>query len=142
MGLSNELSCEAGSLSCCCLNPTGVFSHRFEALFPCAGALGCAVCHPVCQPLPCHKSSLSGCTSPHLLPVWMNVSALSPWLSDSHTVRFSVSSGCFLSLNCCFPSFGCARRHNVSAYTSILTGSLILYLCNMCNLVLRLLVVT
>ena len=24
--------------------PTGVFNQRFEALFPCAGALGCAVC--------------------------------------------------------------------------------------------------
>ena len=26
------------------LNPTGVFNQRFEALFPCAGALGYAVC--------------------------------------------------------------------------------------------------
>ena len=24
--------------------PTGIFNQRFEALFPCAGALGCAVC--------------------------------------------------------------------------------------------------
>ena len=24
--------------------PTGVFSQRLEALFPCTGALGCAVC--------------------------------------------------------------------------------------------------
>ena len=44
MGLSNELSCEAGSFSCCCLNPMGVFTQRFEALFPRAGALGCVVC--------------------------------------------------------------------------------------------------
>ena len=43
MGLSNKLSCRAGSFSCCCLNPTGVFSLRFEASFPCAGALGCVV---------------------------------------------------------------------------------------------------
>ena len=63
-----------------------------------------------------------GCPSPPLLPVWMNVSSLSPWLSDFHTVRFSVSSGCFLFLNCC-PSFGCARRHSVSTYTSILARS-------------------
>ena len=49
MGLSNELSCEAGSFSCCRLNPTGVFNQRFEALFPRAGALGCAVCF---APLP------------------------------------------------------------------------------------------
>ena len=44
MGLSNDLSCEAGSFSCCCPIPMGVFSERFEALFPCAGALGCKVC--------------------------------------------------------------------------------------------------
>ena len=44
MGLSTELSCEARSFFCCCLNPHRCFSQRFEALFPCAGALGCAVC--------------------------------------------------------------------------------------------------
>ena len=42
MGLSNDLSCEAGSLSCC--PPRGVFNQRSEALFPCTGALGCKVC--------------------------------------------------------------------------------------------------
>ena len=26
----------------------------------------------------------------------MNVSSLTPWLSDFHTVQFSVSSGCFI----------------------------------------------
>ena len=69
------------------------------------------------QPPPCHKSSTP------LLPVWMNVSSLSPWLLDFHIVRFSVSSGYFLFLNCCCPSFGCARRHSVSTYSSILAGS-------------------
>ena len=64
-----------------------------------------------------------GCPSPPLLPVWMNVSSLSPWLSDFHTVRFSVSSGGFLFLNCCCPSFGCVRRHSVSTYASILARS-------------------
>ena len=54
------------------------------------------------------------------LPVWMHVSSLCPWRSDLHRVRFSVSSGCFLFLNCCCPSFGCARRHRVSTYASIL----------------------
>ena len=63
-----------------------------------------------------------GCLSAPLLPVWMNVSSLSPWSSGFHTVRFSVSSGCFLSLNCC-SSFGCVRRHSVSTYASILAGS-------------------
>ena len=70
--------------------PTGVFSQWFEALSPCAGALGCAVCHPVHQLrprwpaaalhtllhnppphwvrqlLPCLESSLPGCPSPPL----------------------------------------------------------------------------
>ena len=44
MGLSNELASEAGSFFCCCPNPMGVFNQQFEALFPCAGALGCPVC--------------------------------------------------------------------------------------------------
>ena len=43
VGLSNELSCEAGSFSSTS-TPTDVFSQRFEALFPCAGTLGCTVC--------------------------------------------------------------------------------------------------
>ena len=34
-----------------------------------------------------------GCLSPPLLSVWMNVSSLTPWLSDFHTVRVSGSSG-------------------------------------------------
>ena len=66
---------------------------------------------------------LPGCSSLPLPPVWMNVSSLSPWLSDFHIVWFSVSSGCFLFLNCCCPSFGCARRHSVSTYSSILARS-------------------
>ena len=73
---------------------------------------GCVAESPVCP----------GCPSPPLLPVWMNVSFLSPWLSDFRVVRFSVSSGCFLFLNCCCPSFGCVRRHSVSTYASILAG--------------------
>ena len=72
------------------------------------------------QPPPCRESCLPGCSSLPLQPVWMNVSSLSPWLLDFHTVRFSVSSGCFLFLNC--PSFGCARRHSVSTYASILVS--------------------
>ena len=80
------------------------------SLGPPAAALPRGPLRPRCQSLP-------------LLPVWMNVSSLSPWLSDFHTVRFSVSSGCFLFLNCCCPSFGCARRHSVSTYASILARS-------------------
>ena len=128
--------------------PTGVFSHWLEALFPHAGTLCCAIYHLVHQLLPrwpaaalptllhnppphwvrqllpCRESSPPGCPSPPLLPVWMNVSSLSTWLSDFHTVQFSVSSGCFLFLNVCCPSFGCARKHSVSTHTFILAGSL------------------
>ena len=130
---------------------TGVFTQWFEALFPCAGTLGRSVCCRVCQllpcppcstihllagspaailptlvlqPLPCWESSPPGCLSPPLLCVSMIVSSLTLCFSDFQTVRFSVSSGCFLFLNCCCLSFGCARRHSVSTYTSILAGSL------------------
>ena len=82
--------------------------------------------HWVHQPLPCRKASSPGCPSLPLLLVWMNVSSLSPWLWDFHTVRFSVSSGCILFLNCCHPSFGCAGTHSVPTYTSILAGSPVL----------------
>ena len=83
VGLSNELSCEAGSF-CCCLNPPRFLKSGFEALFPHAGTLGCVVClapqlllpvyphanvgppalpasvlpTPVLQPLPCSESFL------------------------------------------------------------------------------------
>ena len=31
-----------------------------------------------------------------LLPIWMSVASLNPWLSDFHTAQFSDSSGCYL----------------------------------------------
>ena len=143
MGLSNKLSCEAGSFShhlsphrffqsedlrlyCPMLEPWVMWS----VLLPsCSSPFICTKMwdHLLLQLPPCHKSSLPGCLSPPLLPVWMNVSSLSPWFSDFYTVRFSVSSGCFLFLNCCCPSFGCARRHSMSTYTSILARSLVQY---------------
>ena len=125
VGLSSELSCEAGSFSCC-LNPHKFLSVRgFEALFPCDGTLGCVVCLAPQLFLPVYSHAnvgppgppaatlftLSsscrlatsplhpGCPSLPLLPVWMNVSSLTPWLSDFHTVQFSGSSGYFLFLN-------------------------------------------
>ena len=133
VGLSSELSCEAGNFSCCHLNPHRSFQSEALRLFPpyCNPGLyglslslvvppGLSVCEHgsarpkftispgpptaalptlVLQPLPCHESSLSGCLSPPLLPVWMNISSLTPWLLDFHIVQFSVSSGCFLFLN-------------------------------------------
>ena len=44
MGLSNDLSCEAGVSPAAASTPTGALNKRPEALFPCAGALGCLDC--------------------------------------------------------------------------------------------------
>ena len=116
MGLSNELSCEAGNFSHCHLNlHTCFLSEALRLYFPilafcvaqsislpsCSSQFICTQMwdRPVCKSPPCHESSLTGCQSLPLLPVWMNVSSLTPRLSDFHTVQFSVSSGCFLFLN-------------------------------------------
>ena len=48
-----------------------------------------------------------GCLSPPLLPVWMKVHFFISLVSDFLAIQFSVSSGC-------------ARRHSVSTYASIL----------------------
>ena len=100
---------------CANVGPQGLLAVALPALFhnlpPCW----------VHQLPPCRNPLRPGCQSPPLLPVWMNVSSLSPWLSGFHTVDF-VSSSCFLFLNCC-PSFGCVRRHSVSICASILARS-------------------
>ena len=44
-GSPNKLSCEAGSFSCCLLNPYRCFqSEVLRLYFPCVGTLGCKVC--------------------------------------------------------------------------------------------------
>ena len=117
MGLSNELSCEAGSFSHH-LQPPQVFSVRgFEALFYHTGTLGCMVYLAPHLLLPvylhtnvgpprssnhCLHPFPPGCPSLPLLPVWMNVSSLTPWLSDFHTIQFSLSFGVFLFLSLLF----------------------------------------
>ena len=111
VGLSNKLSCEAGIFSYHCNSHSFFQSEVLRLFFPalepwvvwsvllpsCSSQFICMQTwdHPLFQPLPCHKSSLPRCPSLPLLPVWVSVSSLSPWLSDFHTVRFSVSSGCF-----------------------------------------------
>ena len=134
MGLSNNLSCEAGSLSYCRPTPTGVFNQRFEALFPHAGALGCVVCFAPrhlsglsvcecgateCAPAPFvpHSASLGPATATRVLSAPVAISAPPTGLdeclffiylvSDFLAIRFSVSSGC-------------ARRRSVYTYTAIL----------------------
>ena len=141
--------------------PTGVFNQRFEALFPRAGALGCAVCFAPPPFLPvylCTNVGLKGLPATSLWglvaaawpapfhnppPCWVHqppphcessltqlpVSAPPTCLDECFFfislvvgLQFSVSSGCFLFLNCC-PSFDCGRRHSVSTYASILARS-------------------
>ena len=101
-GLSSELSCAAGSFSCHhyphrFLSPEGL-SLYFPSLEPwvvqsvllpsCSSWFKCTKMwdHPLCQPPPCHTSSPPSCLSPPLLLVWMNVTSLTSWLSDFHTV--------------------------------------------------------
>ena len=153
-GSLQELSCEAGSFSCCLLNRHGCFqsevlgfispswSPGLRSLFrsptipsslsmhECGAAGSTSCCSSTIRHLAGSASRhgavsplCPGCPSPPLLLVWVNVSSLSPCLSNFHEVRFSVSSGCFSFLNCCCPSFGCVRRHSVSTYASILAGS-------------------
>ena len=125
MGLSNKLSCEAGNFSCHHnLNrffQSEVWRVYIPALEPwvtwsvslpsCSSWFICMKMwdHPLHQPPPCPPWSSSShlavsplhpsCPSHPVLLVQMNVSSLTPWLSDFHTVLFSVSSGCFLFLN-------------------------------------------
>ena len=125
----------AGALGCAvCFAPPPFF---LVYLCECgaAGSASSRTACPICSTI--HHSGFGsvarspvrpGCPSLPHLPVWMNVSSLSPSLSDFHAVRFSVSSGCFLFLNCCCPSFGCARRCSVSTYASILVFSIYTYL--------------
>ena len=79
--------------------------------------------HWVRQLLPCRKSS----------PPWLPISAPPTGLGECFFISFVVGlpySSIFcqfwgffcLFLNCC-PSFGCARRHRVSTYASILARS-------------------
>ena len=109
----------------CCLNPHTFFQSEvlklyFPALEPwvawpisfpscsswfiCMWRWDCLLCQlPPCLPpsSSCHLATgpLHMATrvypSLHLLLVCMNVSSLTPWLSDFHTVQFSGSSGCF-----------------------------------------------
>ena len=95
MGLSNDLCCEAGSFSHCHLNPPRcpqpeVLRLYFPVLEPWVvqsdSLPSCSSqfifmqmwYHRVLQPPFCHESSPPSCPSLPLLPVWMNVSSLSP----------------------------------------------------------------
>ena len=103
---------------------TGFFSQRFWSFFTLlwnpglhslswspvvSPGLSACKCTTTCSVSHCFARSTSrclaasplhpSCPSPPFLLVWMNVSTLTPWFSDLHTVRFSGSSGYFLFLN-------------------------------------------
>ena len=96
--------------------PQIFIARGFEALFSCAGTLGGVIClspqlfllvYPHANVGPCSPPVTTptaypfcpSCPSLPLLWVWMNVSSLTPWLSDFHAVRFSGTFGCFMFLN-------------------------------------------
>ena len=62
--------------------------------------VGLPCCSIFCQFCLCEEAQ---CVYLHHHLGSLNVSSLSPWLWYFHTVLFSVSSGCFLFLNCCCP---------------------------------------
>ena len=103
--------------------PTVFTARDFETLVPCTGILGYVVCLTPKLFLPAYLHSnvrptnppvatspgqvcrfagyllFPGCLCLLLLPVWMNVSSLTPWLSDFHTFQFPGSCGQFWLLN-------------------------------------------
>ena len=139
MGLFDKISCEAGSLSCCC-NP-----HRFlqpEVLRLYFAALECwiawsvslSICpsqfilmrmwdHPLRSFCLAMNPLCPGCLSPPLLPVCMNVFSLTPWLLDFHTIQFYGSSGYFLFLNLLLSFFWLFEEAKLITYASILAKS-------------------
>ena len=81
----------------------------------------CCCCHsmPHCLSELLHSSTLLP-----LLPIWTNVSSLSPWLSDFHTTLYSDSSGLLALRSGCNSFYSCAKRQSVFTYASILIRSL------------------
>ena len=124
--------------------PTGVFNQRFEALFSHAGALGCVVCFAsplflpvylctnVVPPTPPVSTSpaLPATTLTRVLSTPLPVSTHSTGLDEcfffnSLVVRFPYSwifcqFWSFFVFKFVVLFFGCARRHSVSTYASIL----------------------
>ena len=113
MGLSNGLSCEAGSFSHC-LNPHRCFQSEVWGfisplepwvvglshspfVLPSLSAQECGTPSPPAAALPQVLSTWLSISAPPA--IWVSVSSLSPWLLGFHTFRFSVSSGCFLFLS-------------------------------------------
>ena len=134
LGLSNKLFCEAGSFSCCRLNPHRCFQSQilrlyFPALEP-SVAWSVAGSTSRCLARPCPPAT----TLLRVLSTWMLMSTPPTGLDECVFFNFLVVGlpyslilsvlVVFCFLNCCCPFFGCLRRHSVSTYASILAGSL------------------
>ena len=139
VGLPRELSCEAGSLSCC-HNPHRCFQSDFGALFPSGGTLGIPITQPtssclptllhnppprwVRQPLPCRE-----CSQPRLPFSSPPTSLDECFFFNSLVVGLPYSSiFCQFWLFFVFKllsTFCCVRRHSVSTCASILAGCLL-----------------
>ena len=119
--------------------PTGAFNQRFEALFHCAGALGCVVCFaprclsglsvrecgaagsasgqtacPVCPTLRQSRSCHSYVSPLH--PGCLAPSLLLVWMNVYFFISLVLD---FLAVRFSVSS-GCARRRSVSTYAAIL----------------------
>ena len=133
MGLSNKLSYEAGSFSHR-HNPHRILQPEVLKLyFPHAGILGCAVCLAPQSFLPVYPHASVGPPYPPAdtqLPISSPPTSLhecfffnSLVVTLSYSFDFLAVLVIFCFQICCCPSFGCARRHSVSTYMSILAGS-------------------
>ena len=112
--------------------------------------VGSASCSLAC-PIPQSSTSLGvpAAALLQILSAWLPVSAPPTGLDEcfffiSLVVRLPYSLifcqfWLFLFLNCCCPSFGCARRHSVSTYSSILAKSP--SVCRFINLIFLVIVV-
>ena len=70
------------------------------------------------------RASLPISMSLPLLPIWMNVASLNPWLLDFHTAWFSGGSGCYMFWGLVEIFSVVVEGGKVSTYTSILTRTL------------------
>ena len=130
--------------------PTGVFNKRFEALFPCAGTLGCVVClaPQLFLPVYLHMNvgllGLSAASSlgppaaalTQVLSVQLPVSVPPTGLDEYflfnslvvrlpyHTVRFSVSPGSFLFLNLLLSFFWLCKEEARCVYLHLHLGQM------------------
>ena len=133
MGLLNELSCEAGSFSCHCnphrflqsevlrlyfptLEPLVVWSVLFPSFSSQFTSMQMWDCPPPI-PLPwsssCHLAASpfhTSCPFPPLLPVWMNVSSLTPWYWTSIQFNLLVFLVMFLFLSLLLSFFWLCKK--------------------------------